>query len=180
MKKEVPISKAKWLVEPGCVLLVTSGQPDNANIMTFSWQTPIHSGEPCLVLLVINPERYSYELIMKNKQLVINVPGQELVEKVHRVGTVSGRKVDKFKMTGLTAMPAKKVAAPLIDECAAHLECEVVRNIDLEYHYLLICQAIRAVVEKDYFDGSWNPELFHTLHYLGGRKYGSLEKMVAI
>ena len=180
MKQEVPIAKAKWLVEPGCILLVTSGQLGNANIMTFSWQTPIRSGEPCLILLVINPDRYSYELIMKNKQLVINVPGQELIEKVHGVGTVSGRQVDKYKKFSLTVVRAKKVAPPLIDECAAHLECEVEQDIDLKHHRLLICRVVRALAERDYFDGSWNPVLFHTLHYLGGNRYGLLEKMVDV
>jgi len=75
MKKEVELSEAKWLVEPGCVVLVTSGTMENANVMTFSWQTPVNSADPCLILLAISHLRYSYELIKQNRQLVINVPG---------------------------------------------------------------------------------------------------------
>jgi len=142
--------------------------------MTISWQTPIRSGEPCHVLLVINPARYTCELIMKSGQLVINVPGSDLLGQVHRAGTVSGREVDKFERLGLTAVPAQKVAPPLIDECAAHLECEVERNVELGHHRLLVCRVVRAVADDAYFNGTWDPERFHTLHYLGGKRYGLL------
>jgi flavin reductase (DIM6/NTAB) family NADH-FMN oxidoreductase RutF len=81
------------------------------NVMTFSWQTPVNSSDPCLILLAINHLRYSYDLIRQNRQLVINVPGQELLEQVHFVGRVSGRNSDKFKEIGLTPTPAKTVEA---------------------------------------------------------------------
>jgi len=175
MKKEVPLNKAKWLVEPGCVVLVTSGTIEKANVMTFSGQTPVNSSDPCLILLAISHPRYSYDLIKQNRQLVINVPGQELLEQVHFIGQVSGRKIDKFKATGLTPTPARTVEPPLIEECAGHLECRVVEIFKMQTHDLLICEVLRAVAEADFFDGRWVPEKFHTLHYLGGNKYGILD-----
>ena len=179
MKREVELNKAKWLVEPGCVVLVTSGTMQKPNVMTFSWQTPVNSAEPCLILLAISHLRYSYDLIRQNRQLVINVPGQELLEQVHFVGRVSGRNSDKFKETGLTPTPAKTVEPPLIKECAGHLECRVVDIFKMQTHDLLICQVVRAEAEADFFDGRWIPEKFHTLHYLGGNKYGLMERAVA-
>jgi flavin reductase (DIM6/NTAB) family NADH-FMN oxidoreductase RutF len=180
MKRDVALKEAKWLVEPGCVVLVTTGTMKQANIMTFSWQTPLRSGEPCLVQLVINPNRYTYELMRQNNQLVINVPGEELVREVHLVGTTSGRRVDKFKESGLSPAASAMVAPPLVVECAANLECRVVRIIDLEHHHLLICQVVKAVAEVAYFDGRWNPERFHTLHYLGGKRYGVMDRMIDV
>ena len=178
MKKQVELSKAKWLVEPGCVVLVTSGSMENANVMTFSWQTPVNSAEPCLVLLVISHIRYSYELIKQNRELVINVPGAELLEQTHFVGTATGRNIDKFKQSGLTPVPAEMVEPPLIEECAAHLECRVVEIFRMQTHDLLICEVVRAVADGGLFDGRWIPEKFHTLHYLGGNKYGVMDRMV--
>jgi len=125
VKKEVELSKAKWLVEPGCVVLVTFGTMENANVMTFSWQTPVNNADPCLIMLVINHIRYSYELIKQNHELVVNVPGEDLLQQVHYIGTVTGRKNDKFKKIGLTAVPAELVEPPLIKECPGHLECQV-------------------------------------------------------
>ena len=178
MKQEITLKKAKWLVEPGCVVLVTAGNRQRANVMTFSWQTPVNSNDPCRILLAINTIRYTYELIKENHELVINVPGLDLLQATHRAGTVSGKNMDKFSETGLTAVPAKMVAPPLIDECAGHLECKVVETFHQGNHDLLICEVLRAVADVDLFDGKWIPEKFQTLHYLGGKTYGVLERRI--
>ena len=178
MKKEVELNKAKWLVEPGCVVMVTSGTMQKSNVMTFSWQTPVNNANPCLVLLVISHVRYSYELIKQNRELVINVPGEALLEETHFVGCVTGRGIDKFKESGLTPVPAEIVEPPLIEECAAHLECRVVEIFGMETHDLLICEVVRATADADLFDGKWIPEKFHTLHYLRGNTYGLMTRTI--
>jgi flavin reductase (DIM6/NTAB) family NADH-FMN oxidoreductase RutF len=178
MKKQVPLDKAKWLVEPGCVVLVTSGTMEKPNVMTFSWQTPANNADPCLVLLVINHIRYSYELIKQNHELVINVPGEELLEQTHFAGLVTGKDIDKFSQSGLTPVPAGLVGPPLIDQCAAHLECRVADTFKMQTHDLLVCEVVRALADTELFDGKWNPEKFHTLHYLGGNKYGVMDRAV--
>ncbi len=178
MKKEVELHKAKWLVEPGCVVLVTSGTMEKPNVMTFSWQTPVHNADPCLVLLVMNQVRYSYELIKQNNELAINIPGEELLEQVHFVGSVSGKGIDKLKESGLTPVAAKLIQPPLIKECAGHLECKLADTIKMMNHDLLICEVLRAVAEEELFNGKWIPERFHTLHYLGGKSYGVMERTV--
>lgn len=178
MKRGVPLNQAKWLIEPGCVVLVTGGTMEKANVMTISWQTPVHTADPCLVLLVMHQARYTYELIKPNNELVINVPGEELLEQTHLAGTISGRKGDKFKEIDLTPVPANLVQPPLIAECAAHLECRIVETFPIRTHDLLVCEVVYASVEEDLFDGAWIPERFHTLHYLCGDKYGLLDRRV--
>ncbi|UCF15280.1 MAG: flavin reductase family protein [Phycisphaerales bacterium] len=178
MKKEIELNKAKWLVEPGCVVLVTSGGMENPNVMTFSWQTPVNSADPCLIILSISHVRYSYELIKQNQELVINVPGEELLDATHFVGCVTGRNIDKFKEAGLAPVAAAAVEPPLVEECAAHLECRVVHTFQMQSHDLLVCEVVRAVAEEDFFDTRWIPEKFRTLHYLGGNKYGLMTQMV--
>ena len=180
MKRGVPLNQAKWLIEPGCVVLVTGGTMAKANVMTISWQTPVQTADPCLVLLVMNRVRYTYELIRENNELVINVPGEELLEQTHLVGTVSGRKVDKFKEAHLTPVPANLVRPPLIAECAGHLECQIVQTFAVNTHDLLICEVVYASAEEESFDGAWIPEKFHTLHYMQGTKYGLLDRRVDV
>jgi flavin reductase (DIM6/NTAB) family NADH-FMN oxidoreductase RutF len=178
MKSEVKLSQAKWLVEPGCVVLVTSGTMENPNVMTFSWQTPVNNSDPCLILLAISHVRYSYDLIKQNNELVINVPGEELLEQTHYVGTITGKDIDKFKEGGLTPIAARVVAPPLIEECAAHLECRVVEIFKMQSHDLLICEVLRAAAETELFDGKWIPEKFHGLHYLCGNCFGVLGRTI--
>jgi len=180
MKRGVPLNQAKWLIEPGCVVLVTGGTTEKANVMTISWQTPVQTADPCLVLLVMNRVRYTYELIRQNNELVINVPGEDLLEPTHLCGTVSGRTLDKFKEAHLTAVRANLVKPPLIAECAGHLECQVVKTFTVTTHDLLICEVVYAAAEEEFFDGAWIPEKFHTLHYMQGTKYGLLDRRVDV
>ncbi len=180
MKKEVPVSQAKWIIEAGCVVLVTGGTMEHANVMTFSWQTPVHTSDPCIVLLVVNRTRYTYELIKQNNELVINVPGADLLEPTHLVGCVTGRGIDKFTKSGLTPVTANVVAPPLVAECAGHLECRIVEVHPVQSHDLLICDVVHASAETEFFDGAWIPEKFHTLHYLHGTKYGLLTQRVEV
>jgi flavin reductase (DIM6/NTAB) family NADH-FMN oxidoreductase RutF len=178
MKRGIILNQAKWLVEPGCVVLVTGGTMDKANVMTISWQTPVQTADPCLVLLAMHQARYTYELIRLNNELVINVPGAELLEQTHRAGTISGRRIDKFKEIGLTPVPANLVRPPLIAECAGHLECRVAETFNVRAHDLLVCEVVYASVEEEFFDGAWIPETFHTLHYLHRTTYGLLTRRV--
>jgi flavin reductase (DIM6/NTAB) family NADH-FMN oxidoreductase RutF len=180
MKRGVPLNQAKWLIEPGCVVLVTGGTMDKANVMTISWQTPVQTANPCLVLLVMSHVRYTYELIRQNNELVINVPGEDLLEQTHRAGTVSGRTVDKFKDTGLTPVRANLVRPPLIAECAGHLECQIVQTFTVATHDLLVCEVVYASAEEAFFDGAWIPEKFHTLHYLHNTTYGLLTRRIDV
>jgi flavin reductase (DIM6/NTAB) family NADH-FMN oxidoreductase RutF len=180
MKRGVSLNQAKWLVEPGCVVLVTGGTMEKANVMTISWQTPVQTADPCLVLLVMNRVRYTYELIRRNNELVINVPGEDLLEQTHLCGTVSGRKVDKFKEARLTPVRANLVKPPLIAECAGHLECQIIKTFTVTTHDLLICEVVYASAEEEFFDGAWIPEKFHTLHYMQGTKYGLLTRRVDV
>jgi flavin reductase (DIM6/NTAB) family NADH-FMN oxidoreductase RutF len=176
MKRGVPLNQAKWLIEPGCVVLVSAGTMDRANVMTISWQTPVNTADPCMVLLVMHQARYTYELIQENGELVINVPGEDLLEQTHLVGTVSGRKIDKFGRAGLTPQPANLVGSPLVAECAGHLECQVRETFAVRDHDLLVCEVVYAAAEEEYFDGAWIPDRFRTLHYMQGTKYGLLTR----
>ncbi len=174
MKREISLKQAKWLIEPGCVVLVTGGTAAKSDLMAVSWQTPVQTADPCIVLLVLNRIRYTYELIRQNNELTINVPGAELLKPTHLCGTVSGRNLDKWQKSGLTPAPAAVVQPPLVAECAGHLECRVMQTFSVTTHDLVVCEVVHASAEQTFFDGAWIPEKFHTLHYMQATKYGTI------
>ncbi len=176
MKRAILLNQDKWLVEPGCVVLVTGGTMARANVMTISWQTPVNTADPCLVLLVMAHARYTYELIKQNDELVINVPGEELLHQTHLVGTISGRSIDKFAEARLTPAPAHLVQPPWVAECAGHLECRIAETFTVRTHDLLVCEVVYACAEETLFDGAWIPEKFRTLHYMQRTQYGVLTR----
>ncbi|MGQ9508115.1 MAG: flavin reductase family protein [Thermodesulfobacteriota bacterium] len=134
---------------PTPVVLVTSiDERGKANIITLAWAGVVNS-EPPIIGISIRPERYSYGNILKNKEFVVNIPSKELLRKVDVCGMVSGKDVDKFSLTGLTAIPSEKVKPPLIEECPVQMECEVKQIIPLGSHELFLGQIIALHVKEE-------------------------------
>jgi len=152
MKVGVKTNHVVRLMHPRHVVLVTcidqkSGKP---NIVTLAWSMPL-SIDPPMVAISISPKRYSHGLIIENKEFVVNIPTINLVKQTLFCGKTSGRELDKFKETGLTPKPSKKVMPPIIEECIAHLECRVTNSITTGDHTLFISDVLDAYVNEDVF-----------------------------
>ena len=158
-KKSFPLSKVYGLLEPGPVVMLTTARTGLANIMTLSWHTMLEF-EPPLVGCVISDRNYSFELLKATKECVINIPTVELSKKVVDCGNTSGRTVDKFKAFNLTSVAASCVAAPLIDECYANLECRVVDETMVAKYNLFILEVLNAWIDPL----KKHPQ---TIHHLG-------------
>ncbi len=110
------------LLFPTPVVLVTSQSGDSKpNIITIAW-TGVVNSKPPMISVAIQPSRYSHGLILSSGEFGVNIPTRNLLRAVDYCGTVSGRNVDKLKVTGFTRMPAEKIKAPLIQECPVNLE----------------------------------------------------------
>lgn len=121
------------------------------NIITLAWVGTICS-DPPLVSISIRPERYSHAIISESKDFVINVPSSAMLQVTDYCGAVSGREVDKYSQTGLTAVPGKLVKAPLIEEAPLNIECRVKQIIPLGTHDLFIAEVLLAHVNGDYLN----------------------------
>jgi flavin reductase (DIM6/NTAB) family NADH-FMN oxidoreductase RutF len=140
--------------------------------MTAAWQTPI-SKDPPLVGVSIAPKRYTHELIEASGDFVLNVPTAAILEQTHGCGKISGREEDKFEKFELSAVPARKVASPLIGECIAHLECRLYERLTIGDHTLFVGEIVAASVEEELFDEFLQVEKegAKTLQHLGSNVY---------
>lgn len=145
-KRSYPLSKVYGLLEPGPVLLLATAGKARPNVMTLSWHTPMEF-EPPLVGCILGNRDYSFGLLKASRECSLNIPTVELAEKVVAVGNCSGRDTDKFKLSGLTAKPAKLVAAPLVAECYASLECRVADTRLVNRYGLFILEVVQAWVD---------------------------------
>ena len=93
-------------------------------------------------------------------------------------GRKSGRDVDKFQETGLTAIPAQVVKAPLIAECWGHIECKVVKEVDVGVHTMFVGEIVAASANEGCFENSivLGEEHARMIAFLGGNKYGVIER----
>ncbi len=138
--RAIKLSKAFTLLEPGPVVLVTTHDGKRSNVMTISW-TMVVDFTPRFAITT-GAWNHSYRALRKTRECVIAIPTVDMLDTVVGVGTCSGADTDKFAKFGLTALPAKRVKAPLIKECMANIECRVVEII--RRHDIVVLDGIAA------------------------------------
>ena len=161
--KDLPLAKVYQLLEPGPVVLLTTARKGRANVMTMSWHMMVEF-EPPLVACVVSSGDYSFAALQATKECVIAVPAAALARKVVQVGNSSGRDIDKFAAFGLTPLPAKRVAAPLVAECFANLECKIVETRLVAKYNLFVLEVLKAWIDP----AQKNPK---TIHHHGYGKF---------
>ena len=158
-KTSLPLSRVYRLIEPGPVVLVSTMSGSKANIMTMSWHMMIEF-EPPILAYVLHTRDYTFDIVRKTKECVINIPTVALAKQVVACRNISGRNVDKFKTFGLTPSTAAYVHAPLIDECYANLECKLIdARMAAKYNFFIL-EVLKAWID---------PSMKHprTIHHLG-------------
>lgn len=139
------IDEVFTLIEPGPVVLVSTFDGVRPNVMTISWTMVLgFSGELAITTGAWN---FSYGALTTTRECVIAIPTADMIDTVVGIGTCSGRDTDKFATFGLTALPASRVRAPLIGECAANIEARVVDIV--EPHGIVVLQAVAAHVDAE-------------------------------
>lgn len=146
-KKSLPLSQVYRLIEPGPVVMVTTASGGRANVMTMSWHMMIDF-EPPILACVISNRDYTFNILKRTKECVINIPTVELAKKVVACGNISGRNVDKFKKFDLTPSAAAYVQAPLIKECYANLECRVIDTKLVTQYNIFIVEVVKAWIDR--------------------------------
>jgi flavin reductase (DIM6/NTAB) family NADH-FMN oxidoreductase RutF len=144
--RSLPLSRVYQLLEPGPVVLLTTALRGRANVMTMSWHMMVEF-EPPLVACVVSNANHSFRALRKTGECVIAVPTVRLAPKVVQVGNCSGRDVDKFAAFGLAAKKAERVAAPLLPQCFANLECRVIETRLVDKYNLFILEVVKAWID---------------------------------
>ena len=166
-ERDVPLDKFSRLLHPlNATLITCQGKDGKANALAIAWIVPVSMNPPMLVFAV-SKERHSYKLIEQTREFVVNIAGFDMARQVLYCGRKSGKEVNKFKETGLTAGKAKKVSVPIINECVAHLECRVEDTIPTGDHVLVVGEVLAAYARGEAFKGLYNLHRFKPLLHLG-------------
>lgn len=141
--RQLKLSKAFTLMEPGPVVLVTTHDGNRDNIMTISW-TMVMDFKPVFAITT-GEWNYSFAALRKHRECVIAIPTVDLLDRVVGIGTCSGADTDKFAKFKLTPVPARIVKPPLIKECLANIECKVADIV--EQHNIVVLEAVAAYID---------------------------------
>lgn len=173
--------KAGNMVYPVPAAMISMADKDgNQNIITVSWTGTICTN-PAMVYISVKPERHSYKILEETKEFVINLTTEYLARATDFCGVKSGRDIDKFKLTKLTAEEAKFVKAPLIKESPVNIECKVKEIVPLGSHSMFVAEVLAIHADEAYIDSKGKFDLSkakpiaysHGEYYALGKKVGS-------
>lgn len=173
------MAKISWkpgtMVYPVPAVLVSCGSIVNkdANLITIAWVGTICTNPPMLYISV-RPERFSYEIIMREKQFTVNLTTSDMAKSVDWCGVKSGREYHKFKVTGLTPMEGIKNTCCLIAESPLSIECHVNEIKPLGSHDMIIADVVNVVADDKYIDpetGFFDLQAAGLLSYCHGKYY---------
>ena len=135
---------------PAVMVSVTDGEGKD-NIITVAWAGTVCTNPP-MVSISVRPSRYSYDMIKKTGEFVINLTTEELAFATDYCGVRSGRDVDKFKEMNLTKEKAEFVSAPMIKESPVCIECKVREIKELGSHHMFLADVLAVHVEEEFMD----------------------------
>ncbi len=156
------MGKIEWkpgnMLYPLPVVMVSIADENRKkNILTIAWTGTLCTNPP-MVYISVRPERYSYDVIKKTGEFVINLTTEELAYATDYCGVKSGRDVDKFEEMKLTPVAGSVVKAPLISECPVNIECKVTEIKELGSHDMFMAEVVAVHVDADLID---DKEKFH-------------------
>ena len=148
----------KEIWKPGNMLyplpvVMVSVQDENRkpNIITLAWVGTVCTNPP-MVSISVRPERYSYPILQKTGEFVINLTTRELAFATDYCGVKSGRDVDKFQEMKLTPTAGTHVHAPMIGESPVNIECRVRQILPLGSHDMFLADVLAVHADEKYMD----------------------------
>lgn len=145
---------AKVLLEPSTllpcmvVLVTVMGKDGKPNVSCVSEGGCLCNNPPYIGISISKPH-HSHHQLRETGEFVVNLPGEKLLRETDLCGCISGRKVDKFKLSGLTLIPSQVVKVPSIKECPVNIECKIVHILSLGSEDLFIGQVVANVADEE-------------------------------
>jgi len=118
------------------------------------------------------PFHDTYENIVETGEFVVNLPSEELAEKIMVTAVDFPHNVNEIDKAGLTALPSEQVKPPRIAECKLHMECELKWYKDT----IIVGEVVAASADEDLTQGSYEERQrrLKQLLFLGNWKYGTI------
>jgi len=170
------MSKTIWksgaLLAPVPPALVTCGTMEQPNVLTIAW-TGIVCTHPAITYISVRPSRYSYEMIQKSGEFVINLPTSAMAKTVDFCGMKSGKNCNKIERCHLQLAEGQTVKTPILSDCPVSLECKVTESKALGSHTMFLAEITCVQVEERFLNskGKLNLQQAGLLAYAHGEYF---------
>ena len=176
------MGKVMWkpgtFVYPIPAVMVSCGTMEKSNIITVAWTGTINT-DPAMAYISVRPSRYSYNIIKKQKEFVINLTTKDLTRATDWCGVKTGAKVAKFKEMNLHKEKADFVQCPMIKESPVSIECRVKEIKELGSHHMFIAEVLAIHADNKYIDekGAFDISKCDLVAYANGGYYALGKKV---
>lgn len=107
------------------------------NLAPFSFFNVVGEDPPHVMFSTVrtgNKNKDTLNNVLSNKQFVVNLVTEDLVEQVNKTSEMVDSEVDEFQLANLTPIASELIKPKRVKEAKAHFECEMVHHYFLEDH----------------------------------------------
>ena len=146
--KEIKIAQAPVFTSPNPMTFICSKKADGkTNMATLAFWT-YASTNPGKVVFSLNKGAYTLELLEKNKEVVIAVPGVSLTDALIACGTSSGRDTDKVEKFGIAMQKLAGTDIEVLKYSRLAVVAGVCGTVDADDHVLHICNVKNVYADE--------------------------------
>jgi flavin reductase (DIM6/NTAB) family NADH-FMN oxidoreductase RutF len=134
-----------------------------------------------------NSNKDTLNNVLTNKQFVVNMVTEDLVEQMNATAQVVPAEVDEFKLVGLTPITSSKIKPNRVKESPIQFECEMVHHYFLENHKqggacIVIGRIIMMHIDESVLLDNYkiNMETYKPVARLAGSNYSKIGEVFSI
>ena len=176
MKDYIKISneKAYHLLNSGALILVSTRDSDSHhNIAPIAWHCPVDYDRTTKLLFVCDKEHKTFSNIEETREFIISLPHISQVDLVKKLGSVSGKELNKFTKFSVQSMEGEKIKCLMPVNCIGHIECKVYKIISEGEIALIFGEVVNVIVDRAAYENRLLSETTpgKTIHHLGGKTF---------
>ena len=184
--QSVPLDKAYRLLNHGPTVLVSAVHAGECNVMAAAWACALDFNPP-KVTVVLDKATRTRGLVEGSGRFALQLPTVPQAALTVELGTVSAlQQPDKLAQSGVPLFAAPGTGTPLVQGCAAWLDCRLIPEPHNQQAYdLFIGEVTSAWADSRVFtNGHWQfenapPEL-RTLHYVAGGHFYATGEAITV
>lgn len=162
----------KLLVPRPALLVTTLSKRRRADVSPFSFNGPI-SFDPPLLMLSVGTKKHSYWSITQKEEFVVNIPTEEMLEKLWITGGDWEEDRSKIDKADLDTEESDVVGPPILSECPVNMECILEEAKKVGDHVQVIGEVRKIHAEEDKLDeeGNLKVDLVRPPLHISGDKF---------
>ena len=127
------------------------------NLAPFSFFNAVAASPPTVLFSTIRAggsKKDTLANVEQTRAFTVNVVTEQVVDAMNVTAGRSDPSVDAFELAGLTAIPGTVVAAPMVSEAKANLECRVTQIVPIGTDGPMAASIVIGEVVRVHVDGS--------------------------